>query len=255
MKIKTRLYLSACVTIGLIALLIALSLFFSSGMKKQLERKRFASELSRKISQLVLVTDEYLAYRYERSAQQWEMKYEETFRMARDEHSDFFGHLQTDLESLRGSFLSLKSIAQKRYQLGKGNDSGEEIEHRRILEERLFGRIRLVSNKIMDDAFNISQNAFTHIEELQKRVSAIDLAVALLLICLISASSYFTIRKITRPLRGLVESAEIIEKGNFEHQMAVQNLNPDGRPRDEIGELSLSFKSMTQKLIQALKDL
>ena len=92
MKIKTRLYLSACVTIGLIALLIALSLFFSSGMKKQLERNRFASELSRKISELVLVTDEYLAYQYERSAQQWEMKHEEIFSMGRDEHSDFFGY-------------------------------------------------------------------------------------------------------------------------------------------------------------------
>ena len=254
MKIKTRLYLSAYATIGLIALLIAISLSFSSEMKKQLERNRFASELSRKIAELVLVTDEYLAYRYERSAQQWEMKYEEIFRMARNEHSAFFGHLQTDMESLRGSFLSLESAAQKQYQLGN-NASGKEVKHTSILAERLGGRIRLISNKIMVDTFNISRNTLTQIEDLQRKGNVIDLAVALLLICLISASSYFTIRKITKPLRRLVESAAIIEKGNFEHQMSVQNLDPDSRPRDEIGELSASFKSMTRKLIQSIEDL
>ena len=254
MKIKTRLYLSACVTIGLITLLIAFSLFFSSGMKKQLEKNRFASELSRKIAELVLVTDEYLAYHYERSAQQWETKYEEISKMVRNEQSDSFRHLQADLESLRGSFLSLESAAQKRYQLGN-NDSGKEVKHIRILEERLAGRIRLISNKIMVHAFNISQNTLTQIEDLERKDNATALAVALLLVCLISASSYFTIRKITRPLRGLVESAKIIEKGNFEHQMGVQNLNPDGRPRDEIGELSVSFESMTRKLTQSIEDL
>ena len=255
MKIKTRLYLSACVTIGLIALLIAFSLFFSSGMKKQLEKNRFASELSRKIGELVLVTDEYLAYHYERSAQQWEMKYEEIFKVVRNEQSGVFGHLQTDLESLRDSFLSLVSATQKQYQLGKDNDSGKEVKHISLLEERLVGRIRLISNKIMVHAFNISQNTLTLMEDLQRKDSTIVFAVALLLICLISVSSYFTIRKITRPLRGLVESAAIIEKGNFEHQMRVQNLNPDGRPRDEIGELSVSFESMTRKLIQSIEDL
>ena len=255
MKIKTKLYLSACVIIGLIGLLIAFSLFFSSGMKKQLEKNRFASELSRKIGELVLVTDEYLAYHYERNAQQWEIKYEEILKIVPNEQAQLFGHLQTDLESLHSSFLSLVSAAQERYQVGKDNDSGKEVEHISILEERLVGRIRLISNKIMVDSFNISQNALFQIENLERKEDTIELAVALLLICLIAVSSYFTIRKITRPLRGFVESAAIIEKGNLEHQMKVQNLDSDGRPRDEIGEFSVSFKSMTRKLIQSIEDL
>ena len=68
-----------------------------------------------------------------------------------------------------------------------------------------------------------------------------------ILVCL-SAYSIFLSRRLTRPLLRMVNAADRIAKGNFEHRLAVSS-------KDEIGHLSYSLNRMMESLAEAEKAL
>ena len=68
-----------------------------------------------------------------------------------------------------------------------------------------------------------------------------------ILLCLSGYSIYLS-KRLTRPLLHMVNAADRIAKGNFEHRLAISSM-------DEIGHFSHSFNRMMESLAEAEKAL
>ena len=255
MKIKTRLFLTALVTMALIACLVMMVSYFSRRMQEEVKKTQVANQLDRKIAELVLVTDEYLAYQYLRSFQQWLLKHEEIMRMTGREAPDLYMSIQPSLESLHRSFLALGNVMdQKR---GGMAESGAKAEmaNALLLEERITGRIRLDCNRILSDAFDFSERAMDRLEALRHQSDITLIISALVLFVLIAAASWVMIRKITGPLKTVVEGANRIEKGDLDHRIMLGRGPGKSGSGNEMVELALSFNAMTENLVRTIRDL
>lgn len=75
MKIRTKLYASAILYIGLISILALSLLFFSFRERKELDKSELVNEFAKGIAELNILADEYIAYKEKRMEQQWQWKY------------------------------------------------------------------------------------------------------------------------------------------------------------------------------------
>lgn len=255
MKIKTRLYLNALATIALIGCLVIVVFYFSRRMHEEVKKTQVANQLDRKIAELVLVTDEYLAYQYLRSFQQWLLKHEEIMRITGREAPDLYSSIQPNLESLHRSFLALEAIMDQQRRLTDEDKTHNEMANALLLEERIIGRIRLDCNRILSDAFGFSKAAVDRLEALHQQNDLTLIIIALILFVLITTGSYNMIRKITRPLRTVVEGANCIKKGDMDHRIVLGKGRGQSASNDEMMELALSFNAMTEKLVRTIRSL
>ena len=255
MKIRTRLYLNALTTMALIGCLVVVVLYFSRRMHEEVHKTRVANQLDRKIAELVLVTDEYLAYQYLRSYQQWLLKHEEIMRVTGTEAPDLYMSIQPSLESLHRSFLALGAVLDQKRKLIAHGGRKSEMANALLLEERIIGRIRLDCNRILSNAFDFSETAMGRMEALHHQSNITVIISALVLFVLIAAASYATIRKITRPLKTVVEGANRIKKGDMDHRIMLGESQNKSASGNEMFELALSFNAMTENLVHTIRTL
>jgi two-component sensor histidine kinase len=255
MKIKTRLYLNALVTMALIGCLVIVVFYFSRRMQEEVKNTQVANQLDRKIAELVLVTDEYLAYQYLRSFQQWLLKHEEIMRVTGTEAPDLYSAIQPNLESLHRSFLALRRVMDQKRRFSEEGGTKREMVSTLVLEERIIGRIRLDCNRILSDVFDFSEMAVNRLDTLHHRNDLTIIIVALVLFVLIATGSHTMIQKITRPLRTVVEGANRIEKGHMDHRIMLGKGHGQSASNNEMVELALSFNAMTEKLVHTIRDL
>ena len=110
--------------------------------------------------------------------------------------------------------------------------------------KQLMDQIRQIIREMLDH----EQAHWTERQE-QAETSArhtlIILAICTLLgLFIVGGGSYFLTRAITEPLGKLVNGAEQIGRGNFEHRIDVHN-------KDETGELARAFNAMAERRQQA----
>ncbi len=74
MKIRKRLYLSAIVPVILVGVFVLLIFIAEANIAKQNEKFRQATEVKTAISELDIVTYEYLLHREKRMEEQWNTK-------------------------------------------------------------------------------------------------------------------------------------------------------------------------------------
>ena len=255
MKIKTRLYLNALTTMALVGCLVIVVFYFSRQMQEEVQKTQVANRLDRKIAELVLVTDEYLAYQYKRNFQQWLLKHKEIVRMTAKKAPDLYSSIQPNLESLRRSFLALEGVMDQKRRLTEEDGTKRERANTLALEERIIGRIRLDCNRILSDAFDFSKRAVDRLEALHRQNDLTLIIGVLIIFLLITSGSYTMIRRITRPLKVVVEGANRIEKGDMDHRIMLGKGRRRSASNDEMRELALSFNAMTEKLVHTIRDL
>jgi two-component system cell cycle response regulator len=105
------------------------------------------------------------------------------------------------------------------------------------MAEPLVGGLSLVASTAAEPPAALSGQVLTSI-------------VSLLVIALIGTAflAYLLARMITRPLAELVEGAEAIEKGRFDHQIDVD-------PGGEVGRLASAFRDMSASLQEKVTEL
>ncbi len=253
MKIKTRLYLGAILTISLIVCLVMMVLYFLGQIQEEVKKTQAANQLDRRIAELVLVTDEYLAYQYQRSFQQWLLKHEQIMRVTEREAPDLYRLIQPNLESLHRSFVALETIIDQKPRVMAKGEAKIEMANTQLLEERITGRIRLDCNRILSDAFGFSKMAMGRLEALQHQSRLTLIVSALVLFALIAAASWVVILKITGPLKTVVEGANRIEKGDMDHRIVLEKSQGQSASGNEMVELAVSFNAMTEKLVHTIR--
>ena len=238
MKIKTKLYASAFVSIGLLSTLSLL--FFIFSFKVNVERKKeiLADKFKTGATSVIILAHQYTDFQSTRTVKLLDkrlMMIEEIIKQAEGQLP--LKIIRNSFVSLKDSYAHLKAIHKESKELIKTNNNHMGFERTVSLEEAMVTLLLTESHKIMDIASRISDEAQNNMIKLEKKGNLVLIAFSLLLVIVIGISALRIAKGISMPLSFLTKSADTISKGDLDTRVPDLGL-------DEFGELSRTFDFM-----------
>ncbi len=228
----------ALVTIGIIAAVI---LWAYSEVEIADRQRLVASDISRGLSDLRLVTFEYRLHHTERSRAQWNAV---SGRL--DEIIGRTAFRDPGQAAILASIRARRTEARRLFSLitapnnadGRGDPQDET---RRRFEGQLFGQLASYQQENTTDAFHLNRVATQRIDDAQQRVGFVTLAGLALIASVVSGASWILRREVLAPIAQLQHATQHVAEGNWTSALPAHG-------NDEIGELSRNFNAMTQSL-------
>ena len=243
MNIKHKLYLSAGISIILVAILISLVLVTSGRVAEGSKKHELLMDVRAGISELDLITYDYLLHREERMEQQWSLRYGSLGEiLEKSVEEEELISIRADYTALGGLFSQVTTNSETIQRLLQEGASQEEIDAAIGLEERLVTQLLIASHSVITDASSLAEGAQVEVTEAQRLATNLTLILVVVLAVTVTTSSLLVARSISKPLDKLTKGAEIIGKGDLEHKVEIQS-------KDELGQLAVSFNHMTGSLI------
>jgi len=243
MKIKNKLYVSAGISIVLVVTLLSVVLVTSGRVAEGSKKHEVLNAVRVGVSELDIVTYDYLLHREDRMEQQWNSKYNslgEILEKAENEE-EVMKSIRADYAALGDLFSQVTANyegIQKSIQEGA---SQEDIDAAILLEERLVAQLLIDSYSIITDASGLAEEAQDEVAEAQRLAANLTLILMIILAITVTTSSLLVVRSISKPLDKLTKGAGIVGKGDLEHRVEV-------KAKDELGELAAAFNKMTESL-------
>jgi PAS domain S-box-containing protein len=240
MRIASKLKLFASVPI-IMALIICLAILFShKTMERSLEEGRITRQIMHSMNELNDLVRSYMIYQNDRPKLQFFMENKILSNLVASITLD--GHeKQQHIDSIHRNFGSMRDAFLKLVSHHESAITAENEEIVRMAAERLEGRISIKSRDMLSDALRLESLIDNEISSTQQRI---NLLILILIIAITIPLTFALIRmigRINKPLLELKRGTELIAAGNLNHRTAI-------RARDEIGELSMAFDVMTEKL-------
>ncbi len=159
MKIKKRLYMSAGISIILVVALFSLVLVMSGRVDAGNKKHELKDDVRQGVSELDIVTYDYLLHREERMEQQWNSKYSSLGEILEEADEEVMGSIRADYGALGGLFSQVTANYEKVQALIQEGASQEEIDVATGLEERLVAQLLINSYSIITDASTLAEEA------------------------------------------------------------------------------------------------
>ncbi len=242
MKIKNRLYISAGISIALVVALVSMVLVTSGRIAEENEKHQLLMDVYKSVSELDLVTYDYLLHREERMEHQWNIKH--------DSLGEILDGLAEEegLLSIRAGYATLGTLFsqitanyEERQKYIQEGASQERIDAATGLEQRLVAQLLIISHSVITDASRLAEEAHTEVTAAQRVAANLTVILMIVLAITVTTSSLVVARSISKPLDELTKGAEIIGKGELEHKVEVKS-------KDELGRLAAAFNKMTESL-------
>jgi len=242
MNIKNKLYISAGISIVLVVALVSVVLVTSGRVAEENEKHQLLMDVHEAVSELDIVTYDYLLHREERMEQQWNMKYDSLGQILDEaaEEEELIP-IRADYAALGNLFSQITTNNERIQMLVQAGASQETIDTAFSLEERLVAQLLITSHSIITDASNLAEEARAEAMEAQRLASNLTVILMIVLAIAITTSSLVIARNISKPLDELTKGTEIIGKGDLEHKVGVKS-------KDELGKLATAFNKMTENL-------
>lgn len=249
MKIRTNLLLLSTTFVILITL-TGFIMFNTFGLiNREIQESNRASRMIKDLSELDIVTYEYLMHHETRMQQQWLAKYESLSKLLDEmrkeelhpESLSIIESMTADYKLFGALFSQLRANFAKRKILIEENKSQTKINLSVAVEERLIAEVLMRSHDIAANAFKLSAVLEHEVAQTQQRSNLIIIFSIIGFAIFSSYISFLTIRAITKPINKLIKGAEIIGTGDLEHKI-------DLRTKNEMGQLGNSFNKMTKDL-------
>lgn len=253
MKIKNRLYISAEISIILVLIIFSIILITSGRIAEENKKYELTMRLEMAISELDILTYDYLLHREKRMEQQWGLKYNSTKELLEKivEEEELVKSIRADYITLGNLFSQVTTNYKKRQNLIQEGASQEKINSLILLEERLVTHLLIKSQTIITDSFRLTEERHVKARKTQELANTLTLILITIFTITITTTLFLIVRCISKPLDKLTKSARIIGRGNLKHKIDIKS-------KDEIGELAETFNQMRIKLKQkeelAMKD-
>ena len=150
MKIKNRLYISAGISIVLVVILVSLVLLTSGRMAEGNKKQELLNSVRVGVSELDIVTYDYLLHREERMEEQWHLKYGSLGKIldkAAGEQEMI--PIRADYAALESLFSQVAINSEKIQKLIQEGASQEKIDAVIRLEERLVAQLLIKSYSVI----------------------------------------------------------------------------------------------------------
>lgn len=241
-NIKNKLYISAGISIILIIIVSSLALVTSKRIIEGSKRNELLDNVRAAITELNLITYDYLLHREKRMEEQWNLRYNSMAELLEDtEKEEAMKLIHSEYASLSNLFSQVVANYQNTQKLIQEGASQKEIDSVLHLEEGLVSQLLIRSYSIATEVSKLTEQVQSEVLETQKIASNTTLILMLVLAVTVATTSSVVARSILKPLNELTRSTEIIGKGNLEHKVDVKT-------KDELSQLAAAFNKMTKNL-------
>jgi signal transduction histidine kinase len=241
MKISTKGQLATTTVLATIALIAAMIWWVNKEVEDASSKRRQTTELARGLTELRLVTFEYMLHREARAQQQ---ELEVSNRLAHlIENNPFTGpeasEVLADLRerSARSHQIFEELIAAP---LAVGADAADSTSLRRF-EAQLSSRLLILQQESLADAFRLTDFSTERITDAQERLVAVILAGLGLIAMSTGLAAWVINRGVLAPIGRLEQATREVSAGNWNYELDIVS-------NDEIGEMSRNFVAMTHSL-------
>jgi len=250
MKIRNKLYLIFSMFLVLFAM-IGLTIFWANKQINQATAKtRIANGINHNLNELNIVTYEYLLYHEKRTQQQWHIAYSSASKFLQDgmkkldspAEVDILESISKDLEAIRHLFEELETTYKKSQRLSRENVLKKEIADISPLEAIWISQLLVESHQAAFGSLKLHAMAQQEMLQSQHKAGSVIIITTVIFLAILLITGALTIRSIAIPISRLVEGTHVIGKGNFNHKIDIKS-------GDEIGELTASFNTMAQNLL------
>ena len=245
MKIKNRFYINAGILIVPAIILSSVILVMSDRIEEKNKDQEIAREIQIAISQLDIITYEYLLYHEKRMREQWISKYNSINEILEKE-IEVKKLIRPGFVALSDSFSQVTANYKEKQKLIQEGAAQAKIDAVLSLEKRLVAQLLIKSSSIISDATRFAEEAHTEATKAQKLTNTLTSILVIILVVSVITTSLIFAKSILKPLGELTKGAGIIGKGGLEHKVEVKT-------KDEIGELANAFNRMTSILTSNLK--
>ncbi|MCH8618499.1 response regulator [Undibacterium sp. TS12] len=242
MKISTRLKLAEIISLSIVVVIAVILLSTTLQMKQEIAKNEAADELFQAVTSLRYLTLEYALRHDERTRAQWQLRSTSLSKLL-DSTEEFTKSTDkvvlTELKRTNGNIEKLFSLLVSNHQeLLREQDKAEILEE---LETRLLGQITNKTQAMISDTLSLSEQS--RVGALNAQQSAFNAVILFggIVVLVVTATIYVTLRSVTRPLEKLREGIAKVGAGNLNFTLGF-------KAQDEIGDLARAFDSMTEKL-------
>jgi signal transduction histidine kinase len=240
MKISTKGRLSAATVLAAIMLIAAIYWWANEEVAAADRQRRHISELSRSLSEVRLVTFEYILHRQARAESQGRKVMERLdqiiaqFSPSDSEQVRIVRDLQARSAAARQLFDELVAATN-------ATTSGSAADETHRFEAQLSNRLLLLQQENLADAFRLIDMAGERIAAAQRRVVLVTMLGLGLVAAATVAISWLIDRKLLMPIASIVRATRQVAAGNWNYRLDI-------RSDDEIGEMVANFEAMTRSL-------
>ncbi|MEE8571052.1 MAG: ATP-binding protein [Candidatus Bathyarchaeia archaeon] len=237
MKIKTRLWISAILTICMVIAIGLTISYMSQQVNDAYEKHNAVDEIVEGAFKLNILTGDYLTHQEERAQTQWNLVHEhQTNHLAGLElknHAE-----QSYLDRIRQNHESTKDIFSQVVALYEEQEtSGEKNRLRDILVAQLSVKLQ----DMVSDASLLSEAYQERYLRAYEMTGLLVMVFVIVIVVGVGVNAFYIITTIAKPIADLHHGVEMIRSGNLDHKVGTSAEN-------EIGQLSRDFDQMTEEL-------
>jgi len=237
MKIRTRIALSAVVSVLVVVLVCEALLYTSAYTATMVERRGKITAALVDAYNLDALTDEYMQHQDERPKAQWELTWR-SLSASLSELNLEDRNEQTTLDGIRRHTQTADDIFSELVTSYETQGTDERItEYRQTLRARLSVEL---SSMVSDLTFLSDATGRKVLSSMQTSTLMV-IVFSGVIAGIVAVTSFLTINTIGKPLTKLHEGAEIVGEGNLDYRVGTT-------ADDEIGQLSRAFDHMTENL-------
>jgi len=240
MTIRTRLMLGAIICIGLASFLAAFLILTARQVSEANEENTLAGKLAEGISELQILTSDYVLQYESRAETQWYQKHDSIKELLvvgeNTEGKVIYDSISQQHEHIKNSFTQLTMLTKEKQRPGsEGTGLYEE------LENRLMGQLLIKLQMMGSDAHELQLLTQTKLDAAQRRIIFSVIGFASVVGAVIAVVILWIRRSVLSPLGKVQAGTEIIGSGELDYRLGLTT-------RDEIGQLARAFDDMTEKL-------
>ena len=235
---------------GVLLALLGMSFLNYSHEVAYLERM---NEFSRNAQELVLLTDEFLTFGYERSAIQWHSALTQC-RATADPAEPRNQALLEALNSMSRIHRRLSQLAEVKSETGMAVSEGTR-KRNLLLKQRLTGQLRQGMRVVLEQSYRLVRDTREGLKRIRYRDYISIFVYITVLFLLLLANGVLQLLLISRPLKRLMATARLIVGKDYSKALAVIGKRRVPHARDEISQLMSMLETVLIQVTTYAEDL
>ena len=245
MKLTKIIYICFSIPVLITIVLTLLVIVYSGRVNKATELRELAIGLNIAVTELDMVSHEYLLYKEDRLEQEWQSRYiaaQVLLQKAAGNHMEETESMPPAFSDLNTWFLALAENNDERERLIESGASQTAVDAIVAQEQILTNNLHLKAKEITANTSQLAETTFSN----ANRYQAISRNMAIALMGAIATAGTIAalviVRMITKPLNKLNNYAKNIAEGNYDVRINEISSN-------EIGNVVSTVKGMVRQLL------
>jgi len=224
---------------------------FSNKVAQESEKQNLAMEMNTAVSELNIVTYEYLMHHEKRMEQQWHSRYNSAMVIldkAVEKKVEMIELIHASFHHLNDLFSRVTTNHKEKQKLIQEGASQEKIAAAALVEERLVAQLLIESQSIVADTFRFAKDAYIDTVKAQEILRNLTLASMIALALTVITTSLLIAGSISVPLSKLAEYSRRVGQGEYTAEVEIKG-------KDEVASVASTVETMVGRLLTTQEEL